>query len=226
MANAGESKNDIIKANDNLHDARNEVIELTTTIQHTADVEIELANQMESLSVEASQVKDILNVISEIADQTNLLALNAAIEAARAGEHGRGFAVVADEVRKLAERTQKSLSEINATIGVIVQSIMDVSQQMNNNSEDVQRLSETAMHVENNINESVNIVNAAAIASDESVRQFEDTASNIGGIANSIIEINEISADNARSVEEIAAAAEHLHTMTDILYSKLQTFKT
>ena len=99
-------------------------------VQNSAHTEMELAHKIQQLSSDADQVKNVLTVISDIADQTNLLALNAAIEAARAGEHGRGFAVVADEVRTLAERTQKSLVEINATINVIVQAIMDSSDQM------------------------------------------------------------------------------------------------
>ena len=226
ISDAIESKKDIIKANDNLNLARDEIVTLTHKVQSSAQLEIELSNRMQTLSHEANEVKNVLEIISDIADQTNLLALNAAIEAARAGEHGRGFAVVADEVRKLAERTQRSLTEINATINVIVQSIIEVSSQMNSNSEEIQELSESATDVERKINESVSIVKEAVKASDKTVNDFEKTGRDVEFIVSQVSQINEISSKNARNVEEIAAAAEHLNAMTDELHAKLEIFRT
>ena len=226
ISDAIESKKDIIKANDNLNLARDEIVTLTHKVQSSAQLEIELSNRMQTLSHEANEVKNVLEIISDIADQTNLLALNAAIEAARAGEHGRGFAVVADEVRKLAERTQRSLTEINATINVIVQSIIEVSSQMNSNSEEIQELSESATDVERKINESVAIVKEAVKASDKTVNDFEKTGRDVEFIVSQVSQINEISSKNARNVEEIAAAAEHLNAMTDELHAKLEIFRT
>jgi len=132
---------------------------LTQKIHEATHKENDLAENLLQLTQDAEQVKEVLTVIGDIADQTNLLALNAAIEAARAGEHGRGFAVVADEVRKLAERTQKSLTETNASISVVVQAIGDSSEQMNANATTMNSLVEGVENVQNKMGEVIGILN-------------------------------------------------------------------
>ncbi|MCD8477057.1 MAG: methyl-accepting chemotaxis protein [Sulfurospirillum sp.] len=226
ITEAKEGKEQLLKANQFLTEANSAILELTHQIQTSAATEIELAHKVQQLSSDASQVKDILVVIGDIADQTNLLALNAAIEAARAGEHGRGFAVVADEVRKLAERTQKSLQEINATINVIVQAITDSSEQMTSNSKKVESLATTASGVESKINNMFTVMNNATNVSDKTAENYLKTGADIEVMIGNVAQINDISSQNARSVEEIAGAAEHLSKMTEMLNLKLSEFRT
>ncbi len=120
---------------------------VVNSIDEGSEHQQELVQKVASLTEQAKNVKDVLGIISDIADQTNLLALNAAIEAARAGEHGRGFAVVADEVRKLAERTQKSLSEISANINLITQNVVEIAQETEETSQNMQNISSSAQEL-------------------------------------------------------------------------------
>ena len=226
LQKAEHSKAEIENVQTKLANAKQEILKMANQVQSTAHTEIELARQIAQLSTDADQVKGVLTVISDIADQTNLLALNAAIEAARAGEHGRGFAVVADEVRKLAERTQKSLLEINATINVIVQAINDASDHMNSNSKSMENLTLIASAVEQNINETTTIMDNATVSSDHTVQDYVMTGQKVDAIVKKIEEINSFTISNAKSMEEMESAARHLSTLTEDLNHVLANFRT
>jgi len=195
-------------------------------IQLHASVEMEqqASQRLSELNTQADQVKQVLTVISDIADQTNLLALNAAIEAARAGEHGRGFAVVADEVRKLAERTQKSLTETNATVNVIVQSISDLSEEMNHNSNEMAHLGALSSSVQSQTSKTASEMDKTANAIDEILNR---TLQNDRLLETTLVEVENVrtlSVSNARSVEEIAVAASHLEKMNVMLKEEAGRF--
>jgi len=184
-------------------------------IKNLADTVIGTSGTINNLGESSKQIIEIVKVISDIADQTNLLALNAAIEAARAGEHGRGFAVVADEVRKLAERTVAATAEINdMTSGIskdVNRSVLDMQSGAQLAKEGEALASELQASLEGIIHgvveaaEKIESVSAAITQQNESSRKISEDSSQIAGFSKNNAEIASSNRQQSEMLKELAS---------------------
>ncbi len=202
----------------------NVVKDTVAGMNRIANVVEKAAETVQALGVSSNEIGEIVQVINDIADQTNLLALNAAIEAARAGEQGRGFAVVADEVRKLAERTTKATKEIADMIKQIQKDTNDAVDSMQEGKKEVESGKVLANKAGQSMDEIVgaaskvlDVVNSVASASEQQASAAEQISKNIEAISN-------VTQESAAGVQQIARASEDLSRLTENLQMLVNKF--
>ncbi|MFA6138757.1 MAG: methyl-accepting chemotaxis protein [Sulfurimonas sp.] len=220
------AKEKVNEANHNLQEMGEKISKFNSDVENTAEIEQSMSAKLNELTHSAEEIKNVLTVISDIADQTNLLALNAAIEAARAGEHGRGFAVVADEVRKLAERTQKSLTEIHGSVNIVVQSINETSEKMNDNADNITHLSTASRNVNSIIEKTVEIMNETAKLSEHSSRGLSENITKLDKLVSMIEGVESLTIGSNSHVEKIANTIDTLLNSSQQLQRELHTYRT
>jgi methyl-accepting chemotaxis protein len=215
---ANEGANDVEKGRQVVSEIVSSINELNSEITNSMDV-------IGNVKSNSENIGSVLDVIKSIAEQTNLLALNAAIEAARAGEQGRGFAVVADEVRSLAQKTQDSTAEIENLISTLQQGSDNAVKSMDQNAESIASLvAKTGMATDslNAISESVNAItdmnSLIAVAAEQQSNVVQEINTNVNNI-------HQMSEQSAQSSQELLETSSHMSGLSDKLKAAVQQFR-
>jgi methyl-accepting chemotaxis protein len=224
VVDAEQSQALIRQVSTNLNNSKQGISDFGDKLRRYSDSNTELVSEIAQLSNNTDQVKGVLTVVSSIAEQTNLLALNAAIEAARAGEQGRGFAVVADEVRGLAVRTQQSLEEIHKIIADITSSVTTSTKKME---------SQTLLldGVMSSMESTIELIHAATGDAASASSQMEHTvkASTLSQqknaqIVDCVSQVNQYSQANLNDIAEISSRVQQQESMEETMQLKLAEF--
>lgn len=194
-------------------------------MQNIAERVQESARTVESLGARSDQIGAIVGTIEDIADQTNLLALNAAIEAARAGEQGRGFAVVADEVRALADRTTKATKEIGEMIKAIQRETAGAVGSMENGVREVEKGMESSRKSGEALRQIVDAIGEVSMQVHQIATAAEEQTAVTGEISSNIHQITDVVHDTARGAHDTAAAASQLSSLATELQRMVGRFK-
>jgi methyl-accepting chemotaxis protein len=223
--NASNAAETAKKAKNSASEGGKVVEETIAGMKRIAEVVNVSAETVKALGKSSEQIGEIIGVIDDIADQTNLLALNAAIEAARAGEQGRGFAVVADEVRKLAERTTKATKEIASMIKQIQKDTSGAVVSMNEGTSEVSKGIKLADKAGESLGEIVTVSQTVTDMITQIASASEEQSSTSEQISKNIEAISAVTGETASGTQQMARAAEDLNRLTENLQQLISKFK-